>query len=91
MDVMEICAFCGRKVKKTEGTSVTDNYCIECHRLTIRESRDAIRRMQGKPPLKDRSSVNDDALREAFNNLTRNSKSFDTEVLFEDKSHKSNT
>ena len=36
------CEFCGR-IREVKGTSFVGNYCRECHRLVINESKEAIK------------------------------------------------
>ena len=43
----EICVFCGEK-KETETTTIVGGYCIDCHRINIEQSRDAIRKIQNR-------------------------------------------
>ena len=87
---MEQCEFCGRNVKKTEGTSFVGMYCIHCHRLNRAESLDAIKRMQGKQIAKSkkviREEVKEQEMKKALNGLIGdNNKSFDTSVFIEDR------
>jgi len=44
---MEACEFCNLE-KDTEPTSMVGCYCIDCHRLVIDESKDAIKKLQGR-------------------------------------------
>ena len=62
--MMEICEFCSRKVKRTEGTSFSGLYCADCHLLNIRESQEAINIIKGRQVYKFRSSKSDEKEKE---------------------------
>ena len=42
---MKICEFCGKE-KETESTSIVGSYCIECHKINIGQSREAIQEIK---------------------------------------------
>jgi len=85
---MEICEFCGRKVKRVEGTSFAGCYCIKCHRLNRAESLDAIKRIQGKPITISRKARREQEKEEELMGILKQvdtSEPFNTSVLFENK------
>ena len=83
---MEICDFCGRKVKRVEGTSFAGCYCIECHRLNRAESLNAIKLIQGKPITKSRKVIREQEKEEELKGIFEPQREpFDTSKLFEDK------
>ncbi len=83
---MEQCEFCGRKVKRVEGTSFAGCYCIECHRLNRAESLAAIKRIQGKPITKSKKTLRQEVKEQELEELLRQDKGegqvFDTSYLF---------
>ena len=42
-----LCEFCGEE-KETEGTTTVGCYCIDCHKINIEESQDAIREIKAR-------------------------------------------
>lgn len=83
---MEICEFCGSKVKRIEGTSFVGAYCVECHRLNRAESLDAIKRIQNKPIIKSQKAIKQQEkereMAEILKQVKDTGKPFDTSVFF---------
>ena len=66
---MPTCSFCGEEVTVVSGTSMVDTYCIDCHWLTIKESKDAIKYLQSQGVKRKRNNITNKHLQSALDAL----------------------